>query len=219
MSKTINGRNVRIEVALTFGSTVAPSALTQANPGAVTANAHGQAANTVGFMTVTSGMVELDQQAVMVTGQTTNNFNLAGLDTTNYSAWAAAAGNIFTPAATWALIEESKGYAVGGGASDQLDDTRVWQTKRSNIAGLNAAEDLRVSIAPGEVDSTAMAFINRYARNGASCLFKISSLTTGKVLRIAYGVPSVYDENLDVGALGTGGFSVTVPGFVTKPNV
>lgn len=216
MTNTVNGRNVKVEIALTYSPAAAFTSVSKAFPGVATKTAHGIAAGTVGYWSVLAGMTQLDQQATALYNPTANTLDIAGLDTTDYDTF--TAGD-FIAGATWGLIEEAKGYAMGGGAGDQLDDTRLHQNKRSNVAGLNAAEDLRVSVAPPEVESAPMQFCMRNARRGINSLFKITSLKTGKILRVAYGVPSVYDENLDVGALGTGGFSITVPAYVLKPNV
>ena len=216
MTTTLNGRNVKVEVALTFATAATFTAITKAFPGVATKTGHGITNGTVGYWSAPSGMVQLDLQATAIANVAANTVELAGLDTTDYDT--AAAGTDFIAGATWGLIEEAKGFAVGGGASDQLDDSRLHLNKRSNVAGLNAAEDLRISVAPPEVETAALQFCMRNARRGINTLFKITSLKTGKILRVAYGVPSVYDENLDVGALGTGGFSVTVPNYVLKPN-
>ena len=57
--------------------------------------------DTVGYWDVTSGMPQLDEQATRVKNQTTNTFELQGLNTTNYSAFVAGT---FTPVATWQTL-------------------------------------------------------------------------------------------------------------------
>jgi hypothetical protein len=211
---TIVGRNCKIEVALTFAAAGSVTALTKANPGVATLNAHGYADGTVGYWTVTAGMIELDGQATMVTGTAANTWSLAGLDTTNYSTW--TAGTI-TNAATWGTLSESAGYSVGGGAANQIDDTRLNDLKSRNIAGMLAAQDLTIDVRNPLTMGSAYAFIENAARNGTSCLFKISSGST--VLRVAYGVPSVSGESVQAGAGATGQFNIICPAWVLKPNV
>lgn len=212
---TIVGRNCKIEVALTFDAPISPSAVTKATSGVATLTSHTVDTGDVGYWTATSGMVELDGQAVYCTDTDANTFTMNGLDTSNYSTF--ASGPTLTLAATWGLLDEAGGYAVGGGAADALDDSRLHLNKRRNIAGLNAAEDLTVTIKTPEIEGAALAFLNRAARNGTSVLIRVSK--GSQVLRVAYGVPSVYGEQVDVGALGTGSFSVICPAQVLKPNV
>ncbi len=211
---TIVGRNCKIEVALTFAAVAAFTAVTKANPGVATKSAHGIADGTVGYWSVAAGMVELDGQATMTGSAATNTLELEGLDTTQYSTF--TAGDFYA-AATWGLLDEAGGYSVGGGTSDQLDDSRLHLGKRRNVAGLNAAEDLNVNIKTPEVESAALSFLTAAARNGTNVLIKITKGT--RIIRVAYGVPSTYGEQVDVGGLGTGSFSLTCPAYVLKPNV
>jgi hypothetical protein len=211
---TIAGRNCKVEVALTFDSPLAVSAVTTANPGVATSTGHTLENGEVGYFSVAAGMIELNEQPFMVSAQATNVFTLAGLDTTLYSAY--TAGNAIM-AATWGLLDESAGYTVGGGAADQLDDSRLHLGKRRNIAGLNAAEDITVNLRTPEVEGAALAFITRAARNGTAVLVKITK--GSRVVRVAYGVPSTYGEQVDVGGLGTGSFNLICPAYVLKPNV
>lgn len=211
---TIAGRNCKIEIALTLASAISPTAVTKATSGVATLTSHTVDTGDVGFWTVAAGMVELDGQAVYCTDTDANTFTLNGLDTTLYSDYSAGT---LTLADTWGLLDEAGGYAVGGGAAAQLDDSRLHLSKVRNIAGLNAAEDLTINIKTPEIEGAALAFLTRAARNGTSVLVRISK--GSQILRVAYGVPSTYGEQVDVGGLGTGSFNIICPAYVLKPNV
>lgn len=212
---TIVGRNCKIEVALTFDSPISPTAVTKAFPGVATLTGHGVDTGDVGYWSATDGMVELDGQAVYCTDTDANTFTMNGLDTTNYQTF--TAGPTLTLAATWGLLDEAGGYTIGGGAADQLEDNRLHLGKARNVAGLNAAEDMTITIKTPEVEGTALAFLTRAARNGTSVLVKVTKGT--RVVRIAYGVPSVYGEDVTAGGAGSGSFSIICPAYVLKPNV
>jgi len=213
---TIKGRNVKVEVALTFDTPIAPTAITKAFPPVATLTAHGLADGEAGFFAITDGMVELEGQAILVDNATATTFELPGLDSTDYSTYVAA-GSTLSTAATWGTLAESTAYAVGGGASTQLDDTRLIDAKNRNEAGNLASQDVTIDIKPQETSGAAMAFIERQAQRARACLFKISK--GGKVLRVFYGVPSLPGESVSAGQLATGQLSVTVPAWVIKPNV
>lgn len=212
---TIVGRNCKVEVALTFETAVTnTSAITKADPGVVTSAAHGLTDGEAGFWSVSAGMVELDQQAFLVDGSDTNTFQMPGFETTSYSTFTAGT---FQMAATWGTLSESAGYGVGGGAANQLDDTRLLDSKTRNVAGNLAPQDVTIDVRNQEIDGTAMNFIGKAARAGTPVLMKISK--GAQVLRVFYGVPSLPGEATQAGALASGQFSVTVPGWVVKPNV
>lgn len=213
---TIKGRNVKVEVALTFDAAISLSsaAVSKAYPPVVSAAAHGLIDGECGFFTVPDGMVELDSQGAMVDNSATDTFELPGLDTTDYSTFTSGS---FTAAATWGTVAESTAYAVGGGAANPLDDTRLIDSKTRNEAGNLASQDVTIDLKPQEVSGAAMAFLERQAQRGLPCLIKISK--QGRVLRIFYGTPSLPGESVGAGQLATGQMSVTVPAWVLKPNV
>lgn len=212
---TIVGRNLKVEVALTFAAAAAFTAVTKANPAVATLTAHGIADGTVGYWDVAAGMTELHEQATYTDNADTNTLELAGLDATDYTTY--TAGNFYA-AATWGLIDEAYGYGVGGGAADAIPDDRLHLGKHSNIAGLNAAEDMNIAVRPPIVESAPLAFCMAKARRGLKVLIKCTDLATAKVVRVVYGTPSVYNEQLDVGGGATGGFALIVPKYVIKPN-
>lgn len=211
---TIVGRNVKVEVALTFDAAVQPTALTKANPGVATLTGHAVDTGDIGYWSVSDGMVELDGQAVYCTDTDANSITLNGLDTSGYSTY--TTGDLVT-AATWGTISEATSYAIGGGAAAQLDDTRLIDVKTRNIAGMLAPQDLTVDLRNGVTQGAAMAFVEAAARNSTSCLFRITQGAT--VLRVYYGVPSVPGESVQAGSLASGQLNVIGSGWAVKPNV
>lgn len=211
---TIVGRNVKVEVALTFNSPASPTAVTKANPAVGTLTSHTFADADVGYWTVTAGMVEIDGQAVHIMDTSANTFTMNGLDSTNYSTFTAGT---LTTALTWGTISEAASYAVGGGAANALDDTRLIDVKTRNVAGLLAPQDITVDVRNGVSAGSAMAFVEAAARNSTSCLFRITQGST--VLRVYYGVPSVPGESLQAGGLASGQFNILGAGWAVKPNL
>lgn len=210
---TIVGRNVKVQVALTFSAAANPTGVSQANPAVATLAAHGRQVGDVGFWSVSAGMTELDQQAVVVTAAPSGTFDMAGLDSTGYSTY--TAGSI-TFAATWGTVSEAAGYTVGGGAANQLDDTRLMDVKTRNVAGMLPSQDLSIDVKQQEINGAAMSFIESAAKNGTPVLIKITR--GNQVLRVAYGVPSIPGESAAAGALATGQFNIVCPAWVLKPN-
>jgi hypothetical protein len=212
---TITGRNCKVEVALTFAAAINPTAVTKASPPVVTLSAHGLANGAVGYWSsVTAGMIELQDQAFMVNNQATNTWEMPGLDSTDYTTYTAGSAIM---AATWGTLSEAVSYEVGGGAVNQLDDTRLYENKTRNIAGLLPSQDIKFSIRPQEIDGTVLAFIVGKAKRGLQILVKISK--GSQVLRVAYGTPSVPGESVSVGGAATADFNLVVPAWVVKPNV
>ncbi|MDH4049990.1 MAG: hypothetical protein OEU93_00320 [Rubrivivax sp.] len=211
---TIVGRDCKIEVALTFDTPLTVSAVTLASPGEATSTAHGLTDGEAGYFSVSAGMVELDEQAVIVDNVATDTFELAGLATTTYSTWSAGT---FTAAATWGTVSEASGYTVGGGASSPLDDTRLTDVKTRNVAGLLASQDVTITVRNPVTSGAALALIEAAARTSTACLFKITKGTD--VLRVFYGVPSLAGETVSSGQLGSGEFNVLCGAWVLKPNI
>lgn len=214
---TISGRNVKVEVATAFASSINPSAVTKADPPSVTLTSHGLADGDVGYWTITSGMTQLNEQACVINQVDTDTFTLLGLDSTNWDTFVQS-GSLFFEATTWATISEAASYTVGGGDANPLDDPRLLDNKLRQVAGFNSPENLTIDVSSQEVDGAAMAYVINKARNGANVLIKITKVSSGQILRVCYGVPSVPGESVRAGQLGTGSFNVIVPGYVVKPN-
>lgn len=73
--------------ALVLSTSTAITAITQANPGVVTANAHGLSNGDRVFISGVVGMVEVNNREFTVAGAAANTFQLSGVNTSTYGAW------------------------------------------------------------------------------------------------------------------------------------
>jgi len=203
---------VRVEVAITFGSSKAVSEVTNANPAVATSTAHGLAAGSVGYFSAAAGMEsELqDGMAVSVKGPDTNTFQLEGIDASN---WGNFTSGTFVPVSAWATLSESTGYEITGGDRQPLDVTTLLDEQGQEDTSQLGAQRVQVNNFSNP-QGTALAFIEEAARDNDACIFRITFPDGSR--RIWRGVPSLPGESLSVGQMATSGFSTTVRGRLHK---
>lgn len=210
---TLVGRNVKLEVALTYATAEVVTAVTLASPGVATSTSHGLANGTVGYWLPTGGgMPQLDGQATRVVNTATNTFDLQGLNTSSFSAWATGT---YVPVATWGTLSEMTNYSIGGGSADQLDDTKSQDIVKQILFGLLPADTIQIDTLSQTVNSTVMQFIEDAALASSYCVFRITAGQDGAV-RVFRGVPSRPGESMQRGQLATGSFQVAVKGLILK---
>jgi hypothetical protein len=207
----VKGRGVRVEIAATYGTAKVVTAVTQAATGVATSTAHGMANDTVGYWSGVSGMAQLEGQATRVKNTATNNFDLQGLNTTNYSAFTAGT---FTPVATWATMSEATSYDIGGGAADKLDATRLLDITKQEEQGLLPVSNVTLTVLAQDTPSAAMQLLESAVQTQGAVVVRIT-LPTGAV-RVFRAEPSLPGENVQQGQLGTGTLDMAVKGFVLK---
>ncbi len=209
---SIVGRGIRIEIGTAYASNVTVSAITQDNPGEVTATSHAQTAKTVGYLQSVEGMVNLEGQAVRVANVATNTFDLEDINTTNLPAFTGTA--LFTPVSTFATLGRITSYSIGGGEGEKLDDTVLLDNIKQELQGLLAAQTVTFNLNAATISDSAMTTLRQGARDSTYFVFRIT-LNDGNV-RVFRGQPSMPGEDVQKGAIGTGTFSVTVKGFVIE---
>jgi hypothetical protein len=126
-----------LSVATAQGSTDAITGLTNANPGVVTATAHGNANGSVGIITGVVGMPQVNNRAFVIANQATNTFELKGVDTTALQGYGTyVSGGIWTPQ-TMTEVGEVKGItsAFDGEAAD-IDVTHLRSLGKEYLTGL-----------------------------------------------------------------------------------
>lgn len=212
MPEIIKGRNIKVEVAATFGAAKVVTAITQASPGVATCAAHAMANGTCGYFKNVEGMAQLEGQAARVANQAAGTFELQGLNTTNFPAFTDQSD--FFPAASWLTLAESTSYQIPDGSADKLDTTALIDVVKKEENGFLAAQSLTLNVHAKTAPSAAMALIESAAQAGGNVLIRIT-LNDGAV-RIAYGEPSTAGENVQKGQTGTGSLTISVKGFVLK---
>ena len=205
------GRNVRVEIATTFGTAKTVTAVTLASPGVATSTAHAMTNGTLGYWTVSAGMVQLDGQATRVYNQSVNAFDLQGLNTTNFSAFTAGT---FTPATAFGTLAEAIGYNIGGGQPDTLDDTKLTDVIKQEVNGLLPSDTVQFDLLSQTFNSTVMQSIEDASIAGTYLVWRVT-LQDGSV-RVFRGTPSRPGESLQRSQLATGSFQVKVKGFALR---
>ncbi len=201
---TQKGRNVRVEVATLFGTAKTVTAVSKANPGVATSAAHGLANASIGYFENVLGMTELDGQVCCVANQATGTFELQAIDTSGFGTFS---GGDFIPVTTWKTLSQATSYEIGGGDADKLDGSTLLDTVKQEENGMLAAQTVTFS-AFSEPQAEAFAKVRQDAKSGAYTVFRITFPNGER--RIFRGQPSLPGESVQLSALATSGFSVTV---------
>lgn len=208
---TVVGRNVKLEIATTFGAAKTVTAVTLASPGVATSTAHAMSNGTIGYWTVAAGMVQLDGQATRVYNQSVNAFDLQGLNTATFSAFTAGT---FTPATAFGTLSEAIGYSIGGGQPDTLDDTKLLDVVKQEVLGLLPSDTVQIDLLSQTFNSTVMQTIEDASIAGTYLVWRLT-LQDGSV-RVFRGTPSRPGESLQRSQLATGSFQIKVKGFALR---
>ena len=156
-------------------------------------------------------MANLDGQAISVDAPATDSFSLEGIDSSAYAAFTAGT---FVPVTAWSTLARAASYSIGGGDASQLDTTVLLDEIAQNANGLLAAQNVSFGLKLEEVDDEAQKLVYAAALSQGYMVFRIT--TKNGARRIFRGQPSLFGEDVQQGALGTGSFSVTVKGQVLR---
>lgn len=211
MTDIVKGRQVRVEVAATYGAAKTVTEVTAANPGVASSTGHGLTAGSVGYFASVAGMDQLEGQVASVKTPTTDAFTLEKLDTTNFGDYT---DGDFIPVTAWKTLSKSTGYEIGGGSADKTDDTTLLDSMKKEGVGHLAAQTVTISGFAEEYNSDAADIVEAAARAGEAIVFRITLKNGGR--RIFRGTPSLPNESLSVSANGTGSFEVAPVGQVLR---
>lgn len=125
--------NVAVAMESALATAVTITGITKANPGVVTATAHGLVDGDYVLLDI-DGMYQIDSMVVRVDNKTTDTFELEGIDTTSYDTFSAGTlqkvtfGTSITTATT---------LSGSGGDFDFIDTTTIHTNVKTQIPGLS----------------------------------------------------------------------------------
>ena len=207
---TQTGRNVRVEIAATYGAAKTVTAVTKASPGVATSTSHAMTDGTIGYFSDdVAGMEEIAGAAFSVDAPATNTFNLEGEDTSTYGTFTSGT---FIPVASWATLSTATSYEISDSAPDQIDATVLLRRIKLQEAGLLANQTITFGNLSDAQLSAFTLLKNAAKTNGGYVVGRIT-LSNGE-RRIFRGQPSLPGESLSVGQKATNNLQILVKGFV-----
>lgn len=186
MAERTKGNILRVETARAAAKTI--TGITAANPGVVTAAAHGYSLGDIVYVSDVVGMTQVNDRAFVVHNTAsplpTGAFQLKGEDTSGYTAYTSG-GSAYK--CTMTRIAEVTNIQIGGGGSQQIDVTNLESEAIEQLAGLPNLGTLSFDITLSHTDTGQAAFRSLFA----ATVPKVVTLTTasGYVL-CATGNPS-----------------------------
>lgn len=123
----------KVQVQTGLGTARSITAITKANPGVVTATAHGFVTGDVVLFAGIGGMVELNAREYMIERVDANSFRLVGVDTTNFTTYTTGGT---AAARTFADICEMRTFSPSDPGSAQIEKTTICSDAKEFVAGL-----------------------------------------------------------------------------------
>ena len=180
MANPIVWKNVAVSMQSAIGTAKTITAITKANPGVVSATAHGFTAGDIVYLDI-QGMHQLNEKAVRVANVTTDTFALEGVDTTlfdTFTTGTAAEVTLGTTVSTATTISSS------GGDFDFIDTTTIHDNAKSQIPGLPSAISFSMEHIWDAADAGLLA-MRAASDNQQKRVFKFQFGPGGKILYFA----------------------------------
>lgn len=135
MATPIVWKNVAVSMQSVIAAAKTITAITKANPGVASSDAHGYANGDIVVLTI-NGMYQLDQKVVRVANVAAGTFELEGVDTTSFETFTSGTAQKLTfgtSVATATTINAS------GGEFDFIDTTTIHDNCKKQVPGLPSA--------------------------------------------------------------------------------
>lgn len=156
--------------------------VTAANPPVVTATAHGYTNGQLVFIDSVGGMTQLNKRLFVVASQTTNTFELKGIDGTGYTAYTSGGTAALK---TMTTIGECKSLGPGlDGEAAELETTNLQSVQKEFLLGLADSGNLPFSVYLPTATDAGQARLKALRESGTLEAFSVTMPTTSQVLAL-----------------------------------
>ena len=181
MATATKWSNVQVAMQSALAAADTISAITKANPGVVTATAHGLNNGDYVKLTV-QGMYQVDGRVFRVANVAANTFELEGENTTSYDTFTSGTAEAITFGTT---LSTALGLSASGGDFDFLDTTTIHDNVKKQIPGIASAAVYTFDNIWDATDAALLA-MKSAADNQALRAFRFTFANSQKVLFNGY---------------------------------
>ena len=172
--------NVAVAMQSALGSALTITAITKANPGVVTSNGHGLANGAYVLLTI-NGMSQLNGRVVRVANQTTNTFELEGVDTTLFDTFSSGSAQLITFGTS---ITTATQINASGGDFEFIDTTTIHSNVRTQIPGTANPATFEMTH-QWDVSDTGLAALKTASDGQAQRAFRFTFGSGGQIMVFA----------------------------------
>lgn len=203
--KNVKFQGSQISIATTKATAKAITAISQANPAVVTSTAHGYTVGQLVFIAAVVGMTELNGDWYYVQNPLANTFELRGIDSTGYGAYASGGTAQSAVFVNWC---ECKGWNESGGSSAEIDVSTVCSTTKEYELGLSDTSTVAIDF--NYVPKTAtQIFLEAAKLTGDTVPMRVTFSAGAGVLTYKVGILQL-SRNGQIGAVWMGSTNLRI---------
>lgn len=193
----IRSQQAYISVSTAEAAADTITGLTNANPGVVTAAAHGIANGAIVSISGVAGMVQVNNRAFVVANQATNTFELKGVDTSTTQGYSAYTSGGQAVAHTMTEVGEVRSISAFDGEATEIDITHLRSYGKEYLSGLQEFGNVALTLWLPSGTDTGQARLRALKDAGTTGTFSIT-LSNGQVAAFRGIVKSFALSGLEV---------------------
>jgi hypothetical protein len=180
MASAVVWKNVNVTMQSAIAAAKTITSISQAATAVVSCTAHGYSNGDIVYLEI-NGMRQLNERAFRVAGVTTDSFQLEGINSVSFDAFASGTAQKVTLGNT---ITTATSISASGGEFDMIDITTIHDNARSQMPGLPSAISFSMEHL-WDVSNAGQAALKLASDNQDRRVFKFQFGSGGKVIYFA----------------------------------